>query len=128
MAKTLQSFEAKQSEIVQQMQVQLNEKDRILDDYKKGHGQLEMFFNAVLASVVAMKPKANKYTPNAEHSTSEVEAVMQITDTHMGAVQEAVEIEGFNEFNPDICDARCMDYVHRFNRYIDRQRLSYTIN
>jgi len=128
MAKSLQSFEAEQSEFVRQLQAQLNTKDQILDDYKKSHGQLEIFFNALLASVSAIKPKPVVYQAKDQHDTTEIEAVLQITDMHMGAVQEADEIEGFNEYNPEICEARCMDLIHRLNRYTDRKRLSYTIN
>ena len=128
MAKTLDQFKAEQSEIVKELEAQIREKERILKEYQKGHGQLEVFFNAVLASVSAMEPEGIKYVPKDSHSDTEVEAVAHITDMHMGAVQESNEIEGFNEFNPEICEARCMDFVHRFNRYTDRMRNSYKIH
>lgn len=126
--KSTSQFEAEQSEIVKELQSQLQEKDRILEEYKKGHGQLEVFFNSILASVSSMKPMPVKYEPKAVETKTVIEAVMQISDTHMGAVQMPDEIEGFNEYSPEICEARCMDYTHRFNRYVDRQRLSYTIH
>ena len=126
--KTLEQFNAEQSEIVKALEAQLAEKERILEDYKKGHGNLEVFFNSLLASVSSMKPKPVVYTPSEDKTKSTIEAVMQISDMHMGAVQLADEIEGFNSFDPEICEARCMDYVHRFNRYVDKQRLSYTIH
>lgn len=128
MAQTLDKFAAEQSEIVQELQVQIQEKERILKDYQKGHGQLELFFSSVIASIHAMKPRPVLYEKKEQQNTTEIEGVIQITDTHMGAVQEPNEIEEFNEYNPEICEARCMDFIHRFNRYTDRKRLSYTIH
>lgn len=128
MAKSLSTFNAEQSEIVKHLESQLSEKDRILDEYKKEHGRLEMFFSSILSSVTSLKPNPVTYVAKSEHTSTEIEAVLQITDVHMGAVQDSDEIEGFNEFNPEICEARCMDFVHRVNRYTDRKRLSYTIN
>ena len=128
MAKTLNEFNAAQSEIVKELEAQIREKERILKDYQKTHGQLEMFFNSVLASVSALKPSPIKYTPKDSVSSTVIEAVAQITDMHMGSVQEPDEIENFNEFNPEICEARSMDFVHRFNRYTDRMRNNYAIH
>ena len=128
MAKSVNEFLGEHSELVDELKRQLQEKDRILEGYKQGHGQLEVFFNSLLASVEAIQPETIKYTPKGDKSTTDVEAVIQINDVHMGAKQAPSEIEGFNEFDPDICDARCMDHVHRFNRYIDRNRNNYVIN
>ncbi len=128
MAKQLDDFLQDNSEQFMEMKAQLLEKDRILEGYKKNHGQLEIFFNAILASVEAIEPLPIVYKPSTERGVSVVEAVMQITDGHMGSVQDAAEIEGFNEFNPDICRARQLDYVNRFCKWIDRQRLGQNID
>jgi hypothetical protein len=128
MAKSINQFLDDESEQVKELKAQLLEKDRILESYKKNHGQMEIFFNAVLASIKAMEPKPILYKPSVKRSASKVEAVMQITDAHMGAVQEAREIEGFNEFNPEICRARQLDYAERFCKWIDRHRLGQDIN
>ena len=128
MAQGINDFLSDNSELVNELKRQLDEKNRILDGYKKEHGQLGMFFDSLIANVQAIKPLAVKYVPKQQHSATEVIAVMQITDGHMGAVQRPDEIEGFNEFNPEICRARQLDFAHRFNRWTDRNRLSYTIN
>ena len=128
MAKSLDQFNAEQSESNQELIRKLAEKDRILESYKQNHGQLEIFFNAVLSAIEPINALPLAYKPSSKRSRSKVEAVMQITDAHMGARQEASEIEGFNEFSPDICRARQMDYVNRFCRWIDRQRLGQDIN
>lgn len=128
MAKSLSAFNAEQSEIVKHLESQLSEKDRILDEYKKEHGRLEVFFSQMLASVSVIKPKPITYVPSKNKGSAKVEAVMQISDGHMGAVQDGSEIEGFNEFNPEICHARQIDFATRFCKNIDRQRLSYDID
>jgi len=128
MVQGVNDFLSDNSELVNELKRQLEEKNRILDGYKKEHGQLGMFFDSLIANVQAIKPLAVKYVPKDQHSDTEVIAVMQITDGHMGAVQRPDEIEGFNEFNPEICRARQLDFAHRFNRWTDRNRLSYTIN
>ena len=128
MAKTINQWESDNSEMVRELQAQIDEKDRILDSYKKEHGQLEIFFSSLLSSVKAMKPAEVKYVPKEINTGTVIEAVMQISDVHMGAVQDPDEIEGFNEYSPEICEMRCLDYVNRFNRYVARQRLSYVVN
>lgn len=128
MAKQVNEFLSENTELVLELKRQLEEKDRVLKNYKKDHGGLEIFFNMLLASVSAIKPKPINYTPNPTKSGSRVEAVMQISDGHMGAVQKPSEVEGFNEFSPDLCRSRQIDFVTRFCKNIDRQRLSYDID
>ena len=128
MAKQIDEFLGERSERVLELEAQLLEQQRILENYKKNHGQLEIFFSSVLASVSAIKPLSITYKSDPTKGKATVEAVMQFSDPHMGAVQEAEEIEGFNEYNPDICRARQIDFVQRYCKYIDRQRLSQNIN
>lgn len=128
MAKQLNEFLEDSSEQVLELKAKLLEQNRILENYKKNHGQLEIFFNSILSSIAAIEPLPIVYQKSDSKSSSVVEAVMQITDGHMGSVQEAIEVEGFNEFNPDVCRARQLDYAHRFCKYIDRARLGYGID
>jgi hypothetical protein len=128
MAKSLDQFNAEQSEQVQELQRQIAEKDRILESYKKNHGQLEIFFNAVLDSITPIDPLPLVYKSSTEKGLAPVEAVVQITDGHMGAKQEPDEVEGFNEFGPEICRSRQIDYINRFCKHTDRKRLSHDID
>ena len=128
MAKTVDEFRSENTEQVLELRAQLVEQNRILEAYKKSHGQLEVFFNAMESSIKAIKPKPILYTPETGTGRSRVEAVMQITDGHMGAVQDANEIEGFNSFDPDLCRSRQLDFATRFCKFVDRMRLGYPIN
>jgi len=128
MAKQINEFLNDNSEAVLELKAQLLEQQRVLENYKKGHGQLEIFFNAVLASINSVEPLPIIYKSDPKKGKAAVEAVMQFSDSHMGSVQRADEIEGFNEYNPDICRARQIDFAERFCKYIDRQRLSQNID
>lgn len=59
---------------------------------------------------------------------SECVAVLHWTDWHMGACQDAEEIEGFNEFSPEILEARIENLVHDFSKWVNTARTAYTIN
>ena len=43
----------------------------------------------------------------------------------MGQVVEPNEIEGFNEFNPEICHDRQVGYAKRFCEWVDVRRHGY---
>lgn len=118
---------AKHSEAVQELQDQLKEKDRILQSYKKEHGKMELFFNAVAGAIKPIESLPLIYTPSTGKKSvdSPVTAVMRISDGHMGQEVEADEIEGFNKFNPEICRTRQLDYAIRFCQWVDVKRNGY---
>jgi len=121
------TFEAEQSEIVQRLEAQLQEKDQILESWKKDQGDLEVKIRSIANQLPAMKPAPVIYTPK-EGKDKVVESVIQFTDWHVGERQDADEIEGINAFDLSIAESRVNDLMHRFNRIVDRTRMSYTIN
>jgi len=128
MAKAINEFLGEQSEHVLQLKSQLLEKDKILENYKKEHGNLQVFFDAVRSSIDAIEPSRVIYKHKDSPDKSTCHAVAHITDGHMGAVQLADEIEGFNSFDPKICRDRQLDFAYRFCKYIDNQRIIYNIH
>lgn len=126
MALKIDDFKSKHSERVQELERQLAEKDQILAEYRKEHGRLDLFFDKVISAIFPINPLPGIY--DKKTSGSQVEAVMQISDGHCGAVQLPDEIEGFNEFNPEICYDRQINYVHKFNEWVNLNRNSYTID
>jgi len=105
MAKSLNQFNAEQSEIVQELQAQIQEKEKILKDYQKQHGKMELFFNSVKKSIrpLSSHPLVYEPTKGKKSTDTPLTAVMRISDGHMGEVVEPEEIEMFNAFNPEIC-------------------------
>lgn len=114
------------SEQATELERQIREKDAILDGYKREHGKLELFFEKLSNLIRPIEPL--KITHKTQKADSPVVAVMQISDSHMGAVQNPSEIEGFNEFNPEICEARNLDYAAKFVNWVGMHRHGYAIN
>jgi hypothetical protein len=127
MALKLDEFKAKHSEQIQELQRQLADRDNVLEGYRKEHGKLEVFFDRVINAIQPVLPIENIYEPK-KHSGSPCVAVMQIADGHCGSVQNADEIEGFNEFNPDICHDRQVVYAQKFIDWVSMHRNIYNIS
>lgn len=118
----------KHSERYQELERQLKDKDIILENYRREHGKLEIFFTKITDNISPVIPLPATYKPKKSKSDSPTTAVMQISDGHMGSVQRANEIEGFNEFDPDICEARQIDYAVKFIDWVNMHRSSYIVN
>lgn len=101
----------------QQLHRELSEKDQAIKEYRKEHGRLEVFFNRVIAHIEpigTLDSVFEKTYRKRRKSDNEVVPVGHVTDSHMGAVQEADEIEHFNEFSPEICDKRNLGFIQAF--------------
>lgn len=118
----------KHSEKYTELEAQIKEKDRILENYRKEHGKLEIFFNKVIDNISPLTPPMPVYIDSRAKTSSITTAVMQISDAHMGAVQMRDEVEGFNEFNADICDRRQVEYAESFIKWVNMHRISYRID
>ena len=118
------------SEEIEELHRQLSFKDKTLLNYRKEHGKLEVFFKRVIDAIEPLSPFDNIFEQTKYPSTveSNIAAVLHITDSHMGEVQEADEIEGFNEFSPDICDKRNVSFIKRSIDWIKIHRSNYKIN
>jgi hypothetical protein len=127
MAKSLDRFNAEQSDIVQALEAQLDEKDRVLKEWKKEHGNLEVLFKGLLAAVSAADPIDIEYSSKAESNAPTLWAISQDTDWHIGEKQDADEIENINAFDWQIAQNRTSDLTHRSLRVIERSRLAYNI-
>lgn len=114
----------------QQLEKEIKQKDAALSEYRKEHGKLEIFFNRVIDSIEPISPLDSvfeKIYKSKIKSDSEIIPVKHITDSHMGAVQTADEIEQFNEFNPDICDKRNIGFTKGFLNWVQLHRNVYNI-
>jgi len=110
----------------QQLHRELEEKDRILKDYRKEHGKLEVFFNRIVSYLEPISPLTSVYK-GVKKGNAEVVPVMHVTDSHMGAMQDPDEIEQFNSFSPEICDKRNIGFVKSFIEWVELHRNAYNI-
>ena len=117
-----------QDEEYQELHRQLKEKDQVFENYKKTQGALKVYISTVTGAVEPIQPLTLVYKPQSRRSKKRVSACMQTTDSHMGAVQNADEIEGLNQFDPTICRRRNMGFAVSALKYVDALRSAYTIN
>lgn len=117
----------KHSEELEELHRQLTKKDEILENYKRSHGQLEVFFSRILNTISPIAPLVSNFKEKSKGVKSNVDAVFHVTDSHMGAVQEADEIEGFNEFSPEICDQRNKAFIRRGVEWVQLHRNVYNV-
>ena len=94
---------AKVDEEVMHLHEVIAEKDRDLEAYRASHGSLQSIFRALHDAQRPIEPPPSKYVADAgaKPVDSPCVAVMRVSDGHHGAIQEAMEIEGINHFNPD---------------------------
>ena len=128
MALNEKELREQQSELAVELRRLLTEKDSVLDGYKKEHGKLENFFAQVTAQILPVLPLESVYEKGSGKVGTPCAAVMRISDGHMGAVQLPDEIEGFGEFNPELCHSRQVDYAQRFCKWVDVNRGAYQID
>jgi hypothetical protein len=114
----------------QELHRQLEEKDRALEEYRREHGKLEVFFSRVKSCITPIDPLESVYQKtyrSKKKVSSPIIPVGHSTDSHMGAVQEADEIEHFNSYNPEICEARNIGFITSMLDWINLHRNVYNI-
>ena len=124
---SIDELSLKHGEYYQELERQLDNKDELLEAYRKEHGKLQVFFDALSRVVQPLAPLKNVYEPVAR-TDKPIVAVARSSDGHCGMVQPKDEIEGFGEYNYKICHDRQIDYIRRFIQWINVQRQGYTIN
>jgi hypothetical protein len=128
---TSEDIRRRHDEEVKELHRQLLEKDQVLESYKKDRGQLDVYLRKVLKEVAQpiqpLKSELSRIKQKASRVDSEIIPVKHITDSHMGAQQRPDEIEGFNEFSPEICDNRNLAFTSAFLAWINLHRELYKI-
>ncbi len=124
-----EEFRSIHSEQVQELKKKLKQKDTILSNYRREHGKLEVFFDAVRDAIEKIDPMPITYIPKGHIKVSSpCPVVLHVTDGHMGMVQPPDEIEGFGKFNPKICERRQLDFVRKVLDKVQLQRNSYRVD
>ena len=127
MALKIDEFQQHYSEHSEELRRQLKEKDLVLSQYRKEHGKLSVFFDELTRNIEPIPPPPPVFI-KADTKHNICAAVMRISDPHTGASQDALEIEGLNNYSFAICEKRQMYYVDTFVGWVYRQRKSYPIN
>lgn len=128
MAHNKEDFISKQSEEVAALSEQIQDRERIIKEYRKEHGRLEVFFRQVRDQISPLQPVIYKPEIIGKPIGARVVSVMHVTDTHMGAVQQPSEIEDFGEYNPQITTERCLDFARRHVTWANNHKNVYNLN
>ena len=117
----------KHSEKSEELRSKNRELESRLNQYRREHGKLELFFEEVISAIVPAREYEPIIMPHAKVKGTLVEALLHITDTHKGAQQEPNEIEGFNAYNPEIATVRSIKAAEEVVRWANYQKLAYRI-
>ena len=124
-----QQLRDRHSEVSDELRRQIKSLEQTIRNYRQEHGKLELFFASLQDAVQTMPELPVLYEPIGKVKVgSTCATVVHISDTHMGSVQLPDEIEGFNEFNPDICRSRSMGFVEKVVKWNELHRLAYRID
>lgn len=94
----------------------------------RADGELLETLDGILNAVKQAKlPPPVKIDLQARSSTAPCEMVVHATDWHYGRMQASDEIEGFNEYSPEIARARVSELTRKLLRKVQVQRAGYTV-
>lgn len=116
----------KHSEKSEELRRKAADLEATLKSYRREHGKLEIFFDQVIEAIQPVKE--SKPIKFEQRSGTPIVPVLHLTDLHIGAQQDANEIEGFNAYSPEIAEARLTDLTERWLKWTDYQRKAYPIN
>lgn len=111
---------------IEHLQTELRIAQRKLAKARKELGGSRLLAQEVADSIVAAKPLKIRYKKQPGKGDP-ITCVMHLTDLHDGAVIEADETSGRNEFNPDILGQRLQTYVDKVLDHVGTNRAGYKI-
>jgi hypothetical protein len=117
----------KHSELADDYERKLKEKDAEIKEYRKDHGSISAAFEKIRNSIPKIIPLKNEYRHDVNRVQSPCSVVYPACDWHIGAVQHASEIEGFGEYSPEIAETRIMNCAQRITDWVTLHRNSYNV-
>lgn len=101
-----------------------------IDELKAEQGTVHGIMRNIAESIAAIPaPKLSYEKPTKKRVRNPVSLVLHNCDWHMGAIQSEDEIEGFNEFSPDILRDRILKkLVPALLRWTELHRSTYTVD
>lgn len=109
------------------LRAQLREKDGIIRKFRESRGGQIEIAHRICEAVTALQPgKLLPYTPK-DKSKSEVMAVANLSDLHIGEMIRPAETGGFGAFNYAIAQDRMATYATNLIDWVRIHRLGYNI-
>lgn len=116
-------------EEIRALRDQVRQLESRLEEYKKEQGTVKGMMRDVMEHVAVLPVPEIQYSkPRKKKVQSPISLVVHLTDWHMGAVQPADEIEGFNEFSPDILTSRIHNLANDVLNWVELHRYAYDVD
>jgi len=116
--------------VVRDLRAQVTRLEGTIKKIREEEGRSENIMFDMLQAIPKARAARLKYTPKRGGAavSSPVEAVLFLSDWHYGAVQPSEEIEGINEFSPDIAKRRIRMLVRKFVDWVSVHRSGYRVD
>lgn len=128
MARSLKDFKAAHDpdQEVVYLRKRVSDLESYLQSEKAAHGESREIMLALSQAIEQAKPVPMAYKPS-KRSSAPCTHVLHLTDLHYGEVTKADEVEGFNEFSPEIAEARLKTLGSQIIKKTEVQREGYNV-
>ena len=117
------------SEEVVALRQKLAEAKNTLGRYRESQGELQEFVRDIVEYVETLSPPEIVYhKPSGKRVSTPIAMCVIASDWHLGATQPADEVEGFNEFSPEILKRRIDLLTRKLINWTDVHRGSYDVD
>jgi len=126
--KTLDAFKsthAPEADVVY-LRRRVQELESKVESEKGARGEILEVLHEFKDALETAEPVKLAYTAGGK-TTAPITHVLHLTDWHYGAIIKKDEVDGFNEYNPQIAEARVKDLGARIIRYTDVMRHGYVV-
>lgn len=106
---------------------EVQELERKLKQERKATGEARLQTLALTQALASADPSPIAYKAPAKSQGRPVTCVLHLTDLHCGEVTPRDEVDGFNEFNPDLFTSRLQTLGTQVLRFVETQRSGYAI-
>ena len=111
---------------VEHLRAQLKQVNAKLKQERDATGEARIITLALTEAIEAADPVKMLYKPPAKDS-SRITQVLHLTDLHEGEITKKDEVDGFNEFNPEIFTQRLMELGNKVIEQAKTLRNGYNI-
>ena len=128
MTKSLDQFKSAHApdQEVEYLRARVAELERIRHSEREATGEAREIIFALSQAVEKAKPVAMQYKPQKTSSTP-ITQVLHLTDLHYGEVIAKDEIEGINEFSPEVAVSRLQLLCDKVLDKVKTQRAGYNV-
>ena len=112
---------------VEHLRAKVAELERKIKSERETTGEARVLTMALTEAIAAAEPTAMTYSPPKKKQGAPITCVLHLTDLHNGEITKKDEVDGFNEFNPEIFTKRLEVLAAKIIDFVRVQRSGYHI-